>query len=345
MGFFRLITVKKLFYAIVFVAILGLGWKFWYSRAIGPVDANDQTRTTVQIPQGSSLKAIASLLSEKNLIRSPRAFQMYARDQGMENVLKAGSFVLKPSLNVAEILDILSKGFSEEMVITIPEGFTLKDIDALLAEKEIAKPGDVTACARTCDFSSFSFLPASGKLAERGGKLEGYLYPDTYFVSRENFQPQAFLERLLSTFEKRVVTGLAEDIKVSKYSLHEIVTMASLVEEESRASAERPIVSGILWKRFDAGQMLGVDAAVRYIVNKPTSAITRADLDIDSPYNLRKVAGLPPGPIASPSLSSLKATMHPEESPYWYYLHGTDGKIRYGRTNDEHNENRRLYLP
>jgi UPF0755 protein len=140
------------------------------------------------------------------------------------------------------------------------------------------------------------------------------------------------------------VTELSTDIAASGRSLHDVVTMASLVEEESRIDDERPIVAGILWKRLANGVTLGVDATVRYIVNKPTSAITRADLDIDSPYNTRKLGGLPPGPIANPGLASIRAAIRPEESQYWYYLHGKDGQIRYAETNEGHNANRAKYL-
>ena len=104
------------------------------------------------------------------------------------------------------------------------------------------------------------------------------------------------------------------------------------------------MVSGILWKRFDEGMGLGVDAAIRYILDKPTAVLTRVDLEVDSPYNLRKYRGLPPGPIANPGIRSIEAALRPQASDYYYYLHGTDGVIRYAVTNDEHNENKARYL-
>ena len=159
-----------------------------------------------------------------------------------------------------------------------------------------------------------------------------------------DFVPKFFLERMLGTFRTRVVDGMKNDIKSSGHSLHEIVTMASLIEEETRAAAEKPIVSGILWKRFTAKTGLGVDAAVRYIVHKKTEALTTTDLAVDSPYNLRRFRGLPPGPIAAAGAASIHAALHPENSPYWYYLHGRDGQIRYGVTNDDHNANKARYL-
>ena len=326
--------------AIIIVTLLVLF--VLYKLQLRPVDALSDTRVRVTVAQGTSKAGIAALLDEKGLIRSPLAFKMYAAFH--RSNLQAGNFFPKASMTVAEIVEVLSGGKAEEISITIPEGYTVKDLDALIVKHDLADAGAISECARTCDFSSFAFLPKADDLAKRGGQVEGYLYPDTYFIVVNDFKPETFLKRLLQTFESRVVTGLAADITASDRSLAEIVTMASLIEEETRKAGERPVVSGILWRRFDEKMGLGVDAAVRYIINKPTDTITSADLEVDSPYNLRKFRGLPPGPIANPSLSSIKAALSPEASPYWYYLHGTDGNIRYAATNDEHNQNRARYL-
>lgn len=327
-----------LIFAIVFVAALA-----WYNRALRPVSA-EEARVSVVIPSGSSTDAIAAMLEEKELIRSPLAFKLHAKKSGKAGTMQAGNFVLMTSMSTPEIVSALTTGEVKEASLTIPEGYTVQDIDALLAKKGLIEGGELVDCASSCDFSTFDFLPSGGDLSQRGGRVEGFLYPDTYFVDTANFVPKFFIERLLGTFRTRVIDGLKDDIAASPRSLHEIVTMASLIEEETRTDDERATVSGILWKRFDADMGLGVDAAVRYIINKQTSAITTADLAIDSPYNLRKFRGLPPGPIASPSLASIKAALHPQESPYWYYLHGNDGVIRYAVTNDEHNVNKYNYL-
>ncbi len=242
-------------------------------------------------------------------------------------------------------MEALRRGIAEEGVITIPEGFTVLDVDRVLSEKQIIEKGALLACAQTCDFPAFAFLPKEvTSLAARGGRLEGYLFPDTYFVVIENFSPKAFLERLLREFEERVVKQYADTLKQSKRPLHQIVTMASLVEEETRKGEERPVVASILWKRFDAGMGLGVDATVRYVLQKPTGKLTVADLNGNSPYNLRKFRGLPPGPIASPGIESIRATLVPKATPYWYYLHGADGQVHYAETNEEHNVNKYKYL-
>lgn len=337
--------MKKLLLLAVLLVIVVLGARSChYNRSLSAADPSDETREMVTIAKGSSVTAVAELLEERGVIRSAWAFRRYVEKEEAEGDVKAGTFVLMRSMDAEAVLKAITEGKTGELVITIPEGYTVKDIDALLAEKGLSEPGEVMRCAQTCDFSTFDFLPSSAALAPRGGKLEGYLYPDTYFVTVSDFEAKFFLERMLGTFRAKVVNEHADDIAASGRDLHKIVTMASLVEKETRRADERPIVSGILWKRLDEGISLGVDAAVRYIVDKPTAAITVTDLDTDSPYNLRKYRGLPPGPIANPGLDSIEAALEPEGSAYYYYLHGTDGQIRYARTNDEHNANRARYL-
>ena len=290
------------------------------------------------------MQQIGDVLHKGGIIKSPFAFKLYVRLKGKTSSLQAGKFVFRPTMSVEQIVEILQSGKADEAIITIPEGYTVMQIDALLARKGFSSTGEILRCAQECDFSTFDFLPYVSGLAERGGKIEGYLYPDTYFVAKEDFHPKFFLERLLGTYYKKVLHPYESDIEESGRSVHELVTMASLIEEETRTDAERPMVSGILWRRFDDGRGLGVDATVRYILSKPTDVITVADLNTNSPYNTRKFRGLSPGPIANPGLKSFVAALKPKESEYWYYLHGTDGEIRYATTNEEHNINRHLYI-
>jgi len=333
--------MKKFVAWVLVLVIFAYGW---YRFALRPVDSGSDARVPITIEQGMSTSAIAELLESSDIIRSSSAFRLYTRVHGVQNSLQAGKFIFEKGQSVPEVIDALQNGKADEISLTIPEGFTVKDIDALLVEHGLAEEGEAIDCANTCDFSSFEFLPPKEGLAKRGGQLEGYLYPDTYFVNPQEFVTKFFLERLLTTFRNTVLEEYADAIEASPYSLHQIVTMASLVEEETRKADERPMVAGILWKRFEGGVGLGVDATVRYILDKQSSALTTTDLDSSSPYNTRKFRGLPPGPIASPSVKSIEAALNPETSDYWYYLHGTDGQIRYAKTNDEHNENKYKYL-
>ncbi|MBM3231392.1 endolytic transglycosylase MltG [Candidatus Peregrinibacteria bacterium] len=331
---------KLLMIGLILIAAI-CGW-YWY--ALTAPDSSSRESTIVIIESGWSSSRIAVELGTNDLIRSSLAFRIYLRLNGLDSSLQAGKFVLSKAQSVAEIVSILREGKAQELALTIPEGFTVKDIDRLLASKGLIATGALLDCVLTCDFATFDFLPKEKGLTERGGRLEGYLFPDTYFVSTTGFVPKFFLERLLGAFRKNVIEGMSDELKSSGRSLHQIVTMASLIEEETRTDEERAIVAGILWKRFDDGRGLGVDATVRYILGKPTQDITHADLNTNSPYNTRKFKGLPPGPIANAGLKSIRATLKPEKSAYWYYLHDPEGVIHYALTNEEHNINRYKYL-
>lgn len=331
---FRLFIVP-----IVLIILFSIGW---YKHSFSPVDTTSNRSFTVTIPAGASFSYVVSQLLDNDIIRSSHSFAFHAWWNGQDRLIRAGTYVVRPSMSSDEILHILTGGAKGEVGVTIPEGFTVADIDRLMAEKGFTATGAVIACAKTCDFSGFAFLPIDR--SGPGGNLEGYLYPDTYFVGGEGSDPRAFLSRLLSTFQAKVMHGLKDDIAASKKPFHDIITMASLVEKEAAGDDERAPIAGILWKRLDVGMILGVDAAVRYAVGKRTEPLTSADLGVDSPYNIRAKRGLPPGPIANPGLASIKAALHPETTPYFYYLHGTDGRIHYAVTNDEHNVNKAKYL-
>ena len=334
--------MKKLFIIII---ALGVAFFSWYTMSLRAVDASSADRVKVVIESGTPTIGIVEILEEKNLIRSPLATKIYLKLNGLDGSLQAGVFLLQKSLSVSDLIIALQTGKTAEIAITIPEGYTVRDIDALLAEVGLSEVGDIVDCANTCDFSTFEFLPEdTSVLAQRGGKLEGYLFPDTYYAPVDGFVAKFFLERMLGNFRKQIITPYEGLIANELHSLHEIVTMASLVEKESRKDDERSTVAGILWKRLDEGWGLGVDAAVRYIADKPTEDITVGDLNINSPYNLRKFTGLTPGAIANAGKKSFEAVLYPKDTRYWYYLHDKTGQIHYSETNEEHNTKRYMYL-
>ncbi len=333
---------------ILLILVIGvLVFGLWFRHALSPTDASNTKEESFSVESGQSIGIIAANLEERGLIRSPWAFKWYARITGVAGKLQAGSFAVSPSASSSEIIDILHSGKTQEFFVTVPEGYTVADIDKLMAAKGLGKPGDIIDCAFRCDFETFDFLPlkAAG-MREKGigSRLEGYLFPETYSVSPTEYNPKFFLERMLGTFRKKIVNGHESEIAASGKTLHQVVTMASLVEEESRHDEERAQVAGILWKRLENRVVLGVDATTRYVLGKRTEVLTKADVETDSAYNTRRTQGLPPSPIANPGESAITATLSPKESPYWYYLHDKTGVIRYAVTNDEHNVNKAKYL-
>jgi UPF0755 protein len=317
----------------------------WFLVSLRPVDRSLSEETAFVVGSGQSIGVIAANLEQADVIRSAFVFKLYARLTGSATRLQA--FALSPSMSVAEIIDILRSGKTEEFFVTIPEGYTVADIDRLLASKGLGKEGDIIDCAFRCDFSTFGFLPAKAAGTPESGigsRLEGYLFPETYSVSPSTYVPKFFLERMLGTFRTRIVDEHAGTIAATGRSFPDVVIMASLVEEESRHNDERAVIAGILWKRLDSRVVLGVDATTRYEVKKRTEPLTKTELENVTPYNTRRTQGLPPSAIANAGESSFVAALKLKESVYWYYLHGKDGQIRYAVTNDEHNLNRAKYL-
>jgi len=337
----------KLFvFALGIAIIAGVGAMLYYKNAyehylVTPVDPDSSARISFTIDQGETGQSIAENLAEMDLISSEWAFYKYIKDSEIAPKLEAGKFVLKKSYTIPEIAEFLTNARKDEVIVTIREGLTVKQVDAYLAEKNLLPAGSFIECAKNCtpnsNSSSFHSKPDDQN-------YEGYLFPDTYFVDPETLTPQALFNRMLTNFENKLDSTLRSEIAKTGRSIHQMITMASLIEKESRNNEEKPIIAGILWKRLDEGMVLGVDATVRYALDKWTEPLTITDLETDSPYNTRKRGGLPPGPISNFSYESLKAAIMPVDSEYYYYLHGNDGVIRYARTNEEHNENKRNYL-
>jgi UPF0755 protein len=167
--------------------------------------------------------------------------------------------------------------------------------------------------------------------------LEGYLYPDTYFLTPTGFDPKDVIYLTLDNFENKI-----KELNIDKTKIHEIVTLASIVENEVYGAENRKIVAGILKKRMANGWTLDADITLLYL--KDDRKITSADLESDSPYNTRKNKGLPPSPIGNPSIESISAVLNSKDSPYWFYLTASDGEVIYAKTNEEQNVNRAKYL-
>ncbi|MBL4694583.1 endolytic transglycosylase MltG, partial [Candidatus Gracilibacteria bacterium] len=276
----------------------------------------------------------------KNLIHSDTAFYWYIKSHNLGENIQAGRFLLNKTMTVSEIAEKLSNSQASESILTIQEGLLIRDIDQKLVELTLIEEGELLQAVKEFkDWQFYDFLDAK-TLSTLALPLEGYLYPDTYFLDSNNFEAQDLIFLALDNFERKTKELLPQ---IKKHSIHEIITMASIIETEVFGEKDRKQVSGILWKRNDNGWMIGADATLLYITDD--RKINYADLAIDSPYNTRKFAGLPPGPIANPSVESIEAAMFPTANPYWFYLTTLDtGKVIYSKTNDEHNSNRAKYL-
>ena len=278
----------------------------------------------IRIEDGMSVEAIAKGLKERAVIRSTVVFTALARLTRSADNLVAGQYRFDRTYSVFTVLSRISKGvYGFHMVkIVLPEGATNTEIAILVASKLEG-------------FDKKYFL-------EIVKDKEGYLFPDTY-----SFTPVATYEDVVKKIEQNFQrqVGPYEIVAVAKgHTLHEILTMASLIEEEARKTEDRKMVAGILWNRIEQGMPLQVDAVFPYIVGRNTYEVTKTDLKNASLYNTYLHKGLPPGPISNPGKDAIEATLNPTKNDYLYYLSDRKGSMHYAKTFEEHKENRRKYL-
>lgn len=329
---------------LVLLALLLL--VIWSVRHVGnaPVDPRSTTTVTLEIAEGTGARAIAQQLKGAGVIRSPAGFVARVVLSGARGALKAGTYELSPRESGSAILGRLARGetLPEDQAITFPEGFTLEQIAERLAARGLGDQSAFRAAATARTFrQEFSFLAT----APDDASLEGYLFPDTYRV-QQGTPPDDIIRRMLRRFdEQQREAATGTETRDLARTLHQIVTVASIVEREVRAPEDRRLVAGILWRRFDEGRGLDGDATIRYALNKWDGRLTVEDLRVDSPYNTRRYRGLPPGAIGNPGLDALKAAFTPQTSEYLYYLSASDNKQTiFSRTLDEHNEAKAKYL-
>ncbi len=280
--------------------------------------------TTVTVQAGETLRSISGKLRETHVIRSIPIFEHLVVIFGSDKNIAAGDYLFKSPAPVYVVAYRMTRGQygTEQIKVTIPEGYSRNDIAQLLHEK-----------FPQVDIPTFLALTAED---------EGYLFPDTYF-----FFPSVSMEDIVTTLKtgfNRKIQPIKDDIARSHASLKDIITMASIIEREASGNDDRGIISGILWKRIGLGMPLQADATLYYVTGKESSKLTHDDLVLDSKYNTYKYKGLPPGPIASPGFLSIKAALFPVSSPYLYYLHASDGKVYYAETYAGHLANKKKYL-
>jgi UPF0755 protein len=330
-----LIPVSLLFAFLLF----GLGGFVWWKENTKPVSSTASAVRFV-IPKGRSAAEIGSELYKQGLIRNPLTFKVYLQLMGKTKTVQAGEFKLSPSLSLPEIVDALYKG-PLEIWVTIPEGLRREEVvEKFVTGLELQ--GDSATAFRS------DFLTASKN-------KEGYLFPSTYLFPRDVSSGKV-VDTLTQTFQRKLDEAKAGKISQNNLSLEDTVTLASLIERETKTDTERPVVAGILLNRLRIGMALQVDATVQYALAnlqlttnnlQPKSwwpTVLLNDLEITSPYNTYKQTGLPPAPIANPGASSLSAALFPEENNYFYYIHDPSGQIHYAVTLSEHNANVRKYL-
>ena len=332
--------IKFLFLGLVLIFIIIGGIFIGYKSLISPV-SNDTSLIEVDISDGSSLKSAARLLEEKNLIKNETAFLIYAKINSLENI-KSGSYSLNKSQNVEEILQILNKGSKPIGIkITIPEGYEIRNIAEKLESAGITDFDSFISDTSNVDLykSQYPYL----NLPEVKS-LEGFLFPDTYYISKEATNEQIikmFLDRFSEVYEEQ---QLESKIQESGLNINEFITLASIVEREAVKKEERPIIAGIFYNRLSIQMPLQSCATVQYILKERKPVLSIADTKIDSPYNTYLIKGLPPAPIASPGLDAILATSNPQHTKFIYFVAKGDGGHEFSETYEQHLQAKKKYL-
>lgn len=315
--------MRKTFIVIILFVIVVLGIALWWRNGLLPVNSKETAQKSFVIPKGSAVRAIGNDLKEEGLIRDPVVFFIYIKMNNLDRDIQAGSYKLSASMDLSEIMDTLRHG-SVDVWVTVPEGYRAAEIAEVL-EKNIG----------TYEESWVDALEAE----------EGYLFPDTYLIPKDAGVAQV-IAIMKQTFNARIESvGLS----TQDSDLHEIVTIASLIEREALRDDEKEMISSVIANRLADGMSLDIDATLQYIKGKNSqgkwwSVPTAADKALNSPYNTYRNPGIPPGPIANPGIEAIKAAASPAESDYYFYIHDLKGNVHFAKTLEEHNRNIQTYL-
>lgn len=322
------IARHRLRWSATLLAFLLVGGAVAGAAAIRPVDPAGSARI-VYIPPGISSTEIGRLLASAGLVRRASSFVLAVRVRGLTASLREGEYRLSPAMALMEIVNRIARGEVVLHTVTIPEGFSAEEIVQVLASNDLGNRERLRALVRR-DGQTF----AHGFLRPRPvASLEGYLFPDTYRIAR--YRPEReVISLFLDRFEEIVLP--VWDAQGAGRSLHQVITIASLVEREAKIPDERVLIAGVLSNRLRRGWRLEVDATVLYALGRHKSVVTYDDLKVQSPYNTYLHAGLPPGPIANPGLASIQAALAPARTDYLYYVARPDGSHVFSKTFQEH---------
>lgn len=298
-----------------------------------PVSPSSQT-VEVKVERGESFASITRKLKDKYIIGNEKIFFLWAWLSGSEKKIQWGLYRFDLLLSPKEVLDrmVLGKGVLHR--ITIAEGLTVTQIAELLEEADVAEKAKFLAEAKSPDLLS--------RLGLEGTGIEGYLFPDTYYFP-PFISEREILTAMTSQFRTVLSPAMEAQANALGLSLHEVLTLASLIEKETGMEAERPLISAVFHNRLRRHIPLQSDPSAIYGLKRFSGTLTRKDLQNNNPYNTYLIRGLPPGPICNPSLSSLKAALDPAEVPYLYFVSKNDGSHLFSVSLEDHNRAVKIY--
>lgn len=310
------------------LVVLFLLWSL--GQLFQPFHGDGSGQVAVNIPKGSSVSEVGDLLTDKGVIDDSTLFQIRVTLAGKRSEIYSGNFTLAHDMSYGAAIDALSTPPVKRTVsVTIPEGYTRSQAAQLV--EEVGVPGDYT----TATIKSKYLNPA--QYGGKGAKdLEGFLFPDT-FELKPNAPVDDLVQLQLQDFKRRIKGVDMKYAKSKNLTVFDVVTIASMVEDEAGVDSQRGLVASVIYNRLHEGMPLGIDATIRFATGNYTKPLTESELAIDSPYNSRTNVGLPPGPISNPGLASIEAAAHPPETDYLFYVTtpGACGKLTFAETEAE----------
>ncbi len=336
---------KLIFIIAIILVVVITGGLFFYLSGLGAVDSNNEEPVTVNIPSGSGASYIVEILDENGLVKNKTCAKINARIGGYDS-LQANTYIFNKSMTVPEMFKAINTGdfnYLSKEKLTVREGLTIPQVAEAIAielpfsKDEIIKKWSDKAYLKEL-IGQYWFLSDDILDADIKYPLEGYLYPETYFITEENPSIESITSMMLDMMDIQL-TSIKGELESNKYSIHELLTLASIVEKESsNVSDAMPEVAGVFINRLDKGISLGSDVTVNYIFEKDGVELTMSQLDSDNKYNTRKFTGLPPGPICSVNIKAIDSVLNYKDTEYMFFYATPEGEIIFSKTVEEHNK-------
>ena len=314
--------------AIIGVLIIGGGLGALY--LIPNTFAQDDGTQVLVIEKGQTGSEIADMLFERGLIRSTQGFKLWLYLSGTNDKLQTGHYQIPNKVTVRELISLLQEGHVESIRVTIPEGYTVGDIAIVLEKNQIMKAKDFLAEAKT--YVPYPYMKGTKPATY---PVEGFLFPSTYEIP-VGATPREVIQMMADEMNRYLTPAVKKQIQAQHMSIHDFVTLASIVERESLFDADRPTIAGVFKKRLAHGIPLQSDATISYVLGYAKENVTIGDTQLQSPYNTYVSKGLPPGPIANPGKKSLDAVLHSENTDYLYFVADKEGHNHFSKTYEEH---------
>jgi len=306
---------------IVLIAILTASGFYYNYVTKAPLKGEE---VTIVVNEGDSLYNVLDTLDSQGVVKNKTLMKVYMKVHNTSVELVPGTFKVSGKSSLDELIDALENKNNEGSIsVTIPEGYDIEKMAILFEEKGLFTKDEFLKAVK--EYPSPDYIPAK---EGRRYDIEGFLFPDTYFFN-QGVQPNEVIATMNNAFNSKINSIIPEGANV-----YDIITIASLIENETRVDEERPLVSSVIYNRLNKEMKLQIDAAVIYALGEHVDTVLNTHLEVDSPYNTYKITGLPLGPISSPGLASISAAAHPESTDYLFYVLEKDEIHHYFTNND-----------